>query len=184
MKNLFLFFSFASFLFNISCTDDTTAPDNSLQYVKGDLLVGITSQTEVEAVFDLMNRLNFSIDHMSGFFYYSSWPEDSINFLVDYLSSIKYLNSRGFSISENSVYYYQPENKIRVLTFFFDMNKVNQMDWLEQLEKLDLIGSNGENKDMLIKVPVGTEIFWQEKLKENEIIRWTQLNYIGGIVPH
>jgi hypothetical protein len=181
MKNLFLFFSFASFLFNISCSDDTIAPDNSLQYVKGDVIVGITAQTEIEAVFDLMNELNLTIDHMSGFDYLSPWPQDSIESLIQYFSSISYLNKNGFG---PFVFYSELDNKITVLPYLYDMNLNNQTDWLIHLGKMELIDCKGNFKNLLLIVPEGTEIFWVEKLKEYEIVRWTQLNYIGGIVPH
>jgi hypothetical protein len=64
------------------------------------------------------------------------------------------------------------------------MNKKNQTDWLERLDELELIDRNGNTKNMLIKVPEGEELYWLAELKKYEIVKWTALNQIGGIVPH
>jgi hypothetical protein len=175
MKNLFLIFSFASFLFNISCSDNTTETDNSLQYMKGDVIVGVTSQTEVEAVFDLMNEFELSIDQMSGFDYFSPWPQDSIESLIQYFSSISYLNKNGFG---PFVFYSETDNKITILPLLYDMNLINQTNWLNNLDKMELIDCEGNFKNLLLKVPEGTEMSWVKKLKEYDIVRWSELNYI------
>lgn len=175
MKNLFLFFSFTTFLFNISCSDNTTEIDNSLQFMKGDVIVGITSQAEAATVFALMNEFELCIAQMSGFDYFSPLPQDSLESLLQYLSSISYLNKNGFG---PFVFYSETHKKITILPSFYDMNLTNQTDWLNNLDKMGLIDCKGNFKNLLLKVPEGTEISWIKKLKEYDIVLWAELNYL------
>ena len=171
--------------FLISCQQDlSTGPTDSLEYVRGELIVGIINSTEIKIVFDLMNDLQFEIDQMSGFYYNSAWVKDSVKYLIQYFSLIPYINTRGFGPTTSNIYYYQPDKKIRVLLHLFEMNKKSQTDWLEKLDELELSDRNGNTKNMLIKVPEGEELYWLTELKKYEIVKWTALNQIGGIGPH
>jgi hypothetical protein len=182
MKNIFLFFSFLTIISQIACDDEApTNPIKPNEYVKGELVVGIVPQTEISSAFELMNQFNLAIDHISGFEYYSPLPQDSIEYLTQYLTSIPYLNYQGFG---PNVFYHELENKVIILPYFSNMNLTNQLDWLIQLDILELTESDSDFANMLIKVPIGEEKYWREELKKSEIVEWVELNYITHISPH
>ena len=185
MAKFIIIFTIIILLFLISCQQDLSIkPTNNLEYVRGELIVGITNSTEIKIVFHLMNDLQLELDQLNGFYYNSTWPKDSVKYLIQYFSLIPYINTRGFGPTTSNIYYYETDNKIRVLLHLFEMNKKNQTDWLERLDELELIDRNGSTKNMLIKVPEGEELYWLAELKKYEIVKWTALNQIGGIVPH
>jgi len=179
MKNLSLFFLLLIFISLVACEDEEiTNPFLIDQYVKGELVVGFVPQTEINSAFELMNKFNFYIDHIYGFEYYSPWSPDSLEYLTQYLTSLSYLNHQGFG---PGVFYNELENKIIIMPYFYGMNLINQLDWLNQVDNLELIDSDTSFAHMLIKVPVGEEISWIEELEKSEIVEWVELNYIAQI---
>jgi hypothetical protein len=153
-----------------------TCPD----YVKGDLIVGIKNITSIQDVFRLFNKLNLPIDQMDGFFFSSPYPKDSLASLITYLNTKLYINTRGFSA--NAYVHYQT-GTINVVTFFFNMNPVNQQDLIKTVQAFKLVDTKGDTKNIVLKVPVGQEIYWLKKLKENSMVTWTELNCIEQILP-
>ena len=117
---------------------------------------------------------------MSGFFYTSPYPKDSLSILISYLNTKSYINTRDFSAS---AYVHFQTGIINVTTFFFDMNSTNQQDWINTKNLLKLFNTQGDTKDIVLKVPVGQEKYWLNALKQNNIVKWTELNCIGQIQP-
>lgn len=179
MNKIILTFSFLIILSLFACTDDeSTILSSNDEYVPGELVVGIIPQTEISQAFELMNQYNFYIDHASGFEYSSPWPEDSLEHITQYLSAISYLNNQGFG---PGAFYHEIENKIIIIPFFTEMDSANQLDWLNQIDILQLEESNTDFAHLLIKVPVGKEIYWRDELKKSGIVEWVELNYIAHI---
>jgi len=117
---------------------------------------------------------------MNGFFFTSPYPKDSLTSLITYLNTKPYIYTRDFSAS---AYVHYQTGAINVVTFFFNMNPVNQQDLIKTVQALKLVDTNGDTKDIVLKVPVGEETYWLKKLRENGMVTWTQLNCIEQILP-
>jgi len=178
MKRVALFFLLAGI---ISCSKDDTSTDNTCSnYVKGDVLVGIKNTASMEDAFSLFNGLDLKIDEMSGFFYTSPYPADSLPNLIAYLNTKPYINARGFSANGSYIHYQTGE--INIAPLFFDMTINNQKDWISIKKSLKLSAGDAE-KNVLIKVTPGTEQSWLKKPKNYNIITWTELNCFAEIIP-
>ena len=178
MKNIALLIFILSIF---SCSKRKLQNDDTCSnYVKGDVVVGIRNTASIEEVFSLFYKLNLQIDQMGGFFYTSSYPQDSLTSLITYLNTKSYINTRSFSAS---AYVHYQTGIINVVTFFFNMNTINQQDWIRTEETLKLADTKGVTKNIVLKVPIGQEKYWLNKLKENSIITWTELNCIGQFQP-
>src|SRR5688572_15967934 len=79
----------------IACSDKDLALDER-DFVLGDVVIGIKSTVSINSVFDLMNEKDVFIDKMNGFFNYSTFPNDSLPYVVNELKDKAYLNKRGF----------------------------------------------------------------------------------------
>lgn len=178
MKKRLLTFSILIF-FLFSCKKDkSVAVEN---FARGDLFLGITNDADTKTVFDTLNKLNFKIDKMFGFYFNANLPADSLKSLLTFLNTKSYIkNGNGFSASG---YYYEPEKVIRVLCTYFDMNIANQSDFLHTVDSLKWVEKHAE-KYMFIKIPEGSEKFWLEEFKKYPFIKWTELNSISQIDPY
>ena len=59
------------------------------------------------------------------------------------------------------------------------MNTVAQQDWLNTMEKLQLRPHNTLSlKGLTLKVPTGTEQYWQHELRRYQIVKWVELNQV------
>jgi hypothetical protein len=58
----------------------------------------------------------------------------------------------------------------------------NQKDWISTKKSLKLSAGDAE-KNVLIKVTPGTEQSWLKKLKNYNIVTWTELNCFAEIIP-
>ena len=133
----------------------------------------------MEDAFSLFNDLNLKIDEMSGFFYTSPYPADSLANLISYLNTKPYIKARGFSAAG---YTHYETGKINITPTFFDMTINNQEDWISTKKSLNLSDGDAE-KYILIKVPSGTEHSWLKTLKKHDIVTWAELNCIGEFQP-
>jgi hypothetical protein len=167
-------------LYIISCKKESTPIKTCPDYVKGDVIVGIKNTTSIQEVFTLFSKLNLPIDQMDGFFFTSPYPKDSLTSLITYLNTKPYIHTRDFSA--NAYVHYQT-GIINVVTSFFNLNPVNQQDLVKTIEALKLVDTKGDTKDLFLKVPVGQETYWLKKLKENDMVTWTELNCIEQILP-
>lgn len=180
MKKIASYFVIVSVL--ISCSKTTSSDSNNCaNYVKGDVVVGIKNTASIEDVFSLFNKLDLKIDEMSGFFYASPYPQDSLTSLLNYLNTKPYINTRDFSAS---AYVHYQTGIINVTTFFFDMTLENQQDWISSKQSLNLTDTKGDTKNILIKVASGQENYWLKTLKQYNIVTWTELNCIGQFQPN
>ncbi|MBS0425617.1 MAG: hypothetical protein JSR71_14710 [Proteobacteria bacterium] len=171
-----------SLIFLISCSKITSDTNNNCSdYVKGDVIVGIKNTAPIEDVFSLFNKLDLKIDEMSGFFYASPYPHDSLTSLINYLNTKPYINTRNFSAS---AYVHYQTGIINVTALFFDMTIENQQDWISSKKSFNLVDTKGDTKNILIKVASGQENYWLKALKNYNIVTWTELNCIGQFQPN
>ena len=168
-------------LFIIGCNDEDNLPIDDREFVPGDVIIGIKSTTSINSVFDLMNEREVTIDQMSGFFNYSTLPNDSLDYIINELKDKIYLNKRGFS--GGSAFIHAIENRIIVTEFFFEMNMEAQQDWLTTMNILKLNDLGNDTKNLLIKVTPGTEKYWMQLFKIHPYVTWVELNHIGGFEP-
>jgi hypothetical protein len=168
-------------LFIVACHDEGNLPFDDLEFVPGDISIGIKSTTPINSVFDLMNENEVMIDQMSGFFNYSTLPNDSLDYINNELKDKIYLNKRGFS--GGSAFISAVDHRIIVTEFFFEMDMEAQQDWLTTMNKLKLNDLGNDTKNLLIKVTPGTEKYWMQLFKKHPYVTWVELNYMGGFEP-
>jgi hypothetical protein len=168
----------ALFALVFSCSEDESPQTKEKRFVAGDVLVGIRAEVSIDQVFDLMNEKGVTIDMMSGFFTYSLLPNDSLDYINNQLATKSYLNQRGWNSQVGSIV----EDRIRLTTFFFEMDLPAQTDWLETMEKSQLKDLEAETKSVLVKVTPGTEFEWIEFFKSHPYVTWTELNEYADIV--
>lgn len=155
----------------ISCNDERVDIEQR-PFFPGDVIVGIKSSISIDMVFELMNEKGVLMDQMSGFYSYSLLPNDSLTFINNQLIAKSYLDKRGWSNQGGKIV----NNRIQVITFFFEMDLESQLDWLETIENLQLKDLRAETKNLLIKVRPGTEKEWVRIFKSHPYVKWAELN--------
>ncbi len=138
-----------------SCKKDNIYDNTKRDFVKGDVLVGIDSTEQLEQLFSYINSYNLSIDQVSGFFYNTIIPKDSISYIKAVLNIKPYINTQGFSAS---VWAHYQTDIVYNTTFLWDMTVVNQLDYIQTKNFLRMTDMFSKTKNILIKVPVGQEI--------------------------
>jgi hypothetical protein len=102
-------------------TAEPAEPEDAYPFVPGELLVGITDGVPITKAFRLADSLNFTITRLNGFFYNSTLPKDSVDYVRSVLLRKSYLNKNGFSAgSIYSVYFNSDDAKIRITNSFFE----------------------------------------------------------------
>jgi len=160
--------------------DNTT---NGIKFVPGDLIVGITKETELSTVFDTLNSLEISIKNVKGFHYKCYLPADSVNYLIKLFNQKPYVKTDYWAATKGNVYFSVKENAILLLFGKFNMKLEYQIDFLETIKKMGLIDMKSDVRSLHLNVPIGTEKFWLNELKKYSFIRWTELNLMGTIKP-
>jgi hypothetical protein len=160
-------------------------PEDTDPFVAGELLVGITEGVPITKAFRLADSLNFTIDHLNGFFYNSTLPKDSIGYVRNVLLRKPYLNKNGFSAgSIYSVYFNTDDAKIRITNSFFEMDAASQQDWVATMQQLQLVALPTTTANVRLKVPVGEEKYWRTELRTSTFVKWTELNSIVPVQLH
>lgn len=178
-----IIFLLVNLAFITSCTNDPLSPDSDeLEFVPGYVIIGINADVTIERVFGLINQHELSIDKMSGFFNYSTLPNDSLNFVTNYLKDKPYLNKRGFK--GGSAFISKTDNRITVTEFLFEMDMSAQFDWLDTIDTLELKDLGNDTQNVTVLVDEGTEKFWASQFAEYPEVSWTELNWIVNIERH
>ncbi|TRX48071.1 hypothetical protein FNH22_29855 [Fulvivirga sp. M361] len=162
-----------------SSCHDSDLPDKNNDFVPGDVIVGIKADISIDQVFELMNEEHVTIDRMSGFFNYSTLPNDSLTYVTNFLKNKPYLNKRG--LTGGSAYVHKLDNVIIITEFFFEMDIAAQQDWMKTMQTLELKDLNGDTKNLLIKVDHGMEEHWANKFNDHPYVEWTHLNAYAEI---
>lgn len=158
--------------------------DDQDELVPGLVAVGFDANVPVEDVFAMINEKGLHIDQISGFTNYSTLPNDQLGYVREVLKDKYYVNERGFTVTENSVYVHALDNRITVIQELFDMDKAAQQDWLDTREELELKDLQGNAKYIQVKVKPGLEKFWVGYFKRQPGVQWAEPNYYVDIKPH
>lgn len=181
MKKLFLYLALIPF-FSCSRNGDSKSDNTCDRYVPGNVIAGIKSTVGAEEVFGLCNSLGLQIDQMTGFYYTSPYPKDSIPSLIAFLNTKPYITTRGFSATPSNIFAHYQTGIVKVLISFWDMTPANQQDWIKTKNALKL-ENEPNDRNMLLLVPAGKEKSWADKLRLYNIVTWTELNcYVQLIV--
>ncbi|MFD1468603.1 hypothetical protein ACFQ48_10240 [Hymenobacter caeli] len=159
-------------------TPDPAEPEDAYPFVAGDLLVGIKVGVPIEQVFQLANAQQFVINQMNGFDYVSALPKDSLAYVQRVVRAKPYFNQRGFT---PYTYLSAVDGSLREASTFFSMDLASQQDWLATVPQLRLTAGTGDYRNVQLKVPAGQEKFWRAELRKNPVVKWTELNTIGGV---
>ena len=163
-------------VFILGCSKNKTENKNK-DFVKGDVLVGIDSMQTLEQLFSAFNAFNLTIDQITGYYYTTTIPKDSIPYIKTVLNSKIYIYTRNFSAS---VWPHYQTQIVHNTTSLWDMTSTNQQDYIQTKNILRMNDILSSTKNMLINVPIGEEIYWKDRLKTFSWVRWTDLNWIGG----
>jgi hypothetical protein len=136
--------------------------------------IGIKKDADLNLVFNTLNGLNFDIRQMNGFAYNSNTPASGVSSLINLLNQKPYINTGAWSATPSTVFYYQPENKTRIVNGFFNMNVANQTDLLNLISSLNLQDRLSETKNILLSVPVGTHTYWKTQMLTYSFVKWTE----------
>ena len=181
MKNIILLLIFSLFIF--SCEKETDPEINEEEFVPGDLSVGFKETASLKSSFDLINSYGLEITDAWGHYYISELPDDSIDYVVKILTEKLYLNDdRWKVIKDGNVYNHYSTGEITVLCRMIHMDEISQKDWFRTVNELLLV-EQPSVKVFYLKVPVGQEKAWRDKLKSHDIVKWAELNYIIEINP-
>jgi hypothetical protein len=151
------------------------------RYEEGRLLVGMKSGS-MERSFRLFNGFDFQIDEVSGNRYESSLPGDSIDYVIDYLNSKEYINTKGFgAVKDGSVYLNYQTKVLTIGCTLWGMTLENQRDWIETTSILKLTDTS-DIRYFVLTIPVGEEIKWATTFKTFNSVRWAEPNCYAQIV--
>jgi len=189
MKKYIIVTIFIFLLSLMSCQEDTTEfeqDDLNIEFVPGELLIGIKSNVDIKSVFDLINESNFRVDKINSLTFNSDLPSDSLEYILNQLNSKSYTND-GLNWFTTG-YLHNQTKEIRVFPKLFEMENTDfQSDWLKSMDELELKQRHHPNLPsgtFLTYVPEGSELEWQNHFQSKDIIKWCELNYIAQIRLH
>lgn len=164
----FLLFSCSSDNLNTNEEKLIEGPNSS----KINLAIGIKDDADLRLVFKTMNELKFDIRAMHGFSYLSNTPKSGIPDLIDLLNTKPYIKTGAWQATTSSVYYFEEDQKTRIVGSYFEMNKSNQEDWLELISSLKLTQKQSGN--LSLSIPEGAQTYWKTELKKYSFVKWTE----------
>lgn len=164
----------------ISCKKNDVEEKIESEFVKGDVIVGINPEVQLEKLFTYTNSFGLKIDQISGYTYTTTIPKDSIPFIKTVLDAKNYIKTRNFSASIWT--HYQTETTYST-TMLWDMDLTNQQDFIQTKNSLRMADNLSATKTMVLKVPEGQELYWIKKLKSFSWVRWAEPNWVATISP-
>ncbi|MEP6262842.1 MAG: hypothetical protein ABJ092_14795 [Gillisia sp.] len=180
MKNYLIVFVMIGIL--SSCSTDN-ADEDMIEFVQGEVIVGIKSGTDINRVFDFINQFDHKVKNIRSLTFTSDLPSDSLQYVIRTLNEKTYTND-GINWFVTGYLHYQT-NQITIFPKLFDMDNVDfQNDWLISMEEFDLKTKHYNNLNAGIihfYVPKGSELEWENRFKNSDIVEWAELNYIQEI---
>lgn len=182
MKNIIFLFSIIAI--TLSCSNNDSELD-SLEFVSQEVLVGIKSGTNINAVFEFINQFDHKVESIRSLTFTSNLPSNKLQYILESLNEKTYTNDgtnwfvTGYLRSQT--------NQITIFPKLFGMGNLDhQNDWLVSMNELGLNEKHNDELNsgvILFEVPIGKEIEWRNKFKNYNIVDWTELNYIADIQP-
>lgn len=164
----------------VGCKKEPTEDKMTMDFVKGEVAIGIDSTVQLEQLFTYINSFNFSINEITGYTFTTTMPEESIPYIKEILNSRPYIFTGQFSAS---VWAHYQTGIVYNSSILWDMTVANQKDYIQTKNALRMTDVQSATKNMLVKVPFGQEIYWRDKLSNHSWVTWTDLNWIRGFVP-
>lgn len=173
MKSLSTIFLLLFALLFQACQKENIAPKENKEYKEGLLIVEKEPEAALGVFFGLINSFNFPVNRMSGQYYVSQLPPDSLPYVNQTLATKSYLNKAGWSGGPA----YMAKGKIHLFPWFYKMDKESQQDWLSTIELLQLNEDTTHQQYFFIEVPKGMEEHWRDELRKEEIVASANLVY-------
>lgn len=152
------------------------------EFVPGDLSIGIVDSVTIKEAWELVNSFELKITDAWGHKYLSNLPNDSIDYIINYLNKKPYINDgRWKAVKNGNVYIDRNFNKISVSCRLTDVLPEIQEDWLKVVEVLRLYEVPTNTKVFYLNVPIGYELLWKDTFENERIIRWASPNYYSEI---
>ena len=152
----------------VSCSADE---DDELKFVECNVIVGFKKEVAWRQIVDFAKKYAHEIGYVHGLFYYSNLPNDSLNFVKNFLSAegfppeVAYL---GFSSNRITIIY----------GYNIDEDKSTLDEWLALTENPILKFEDMQNsKSMLLYIEPGTEKQWLQTHQNDPIISYIELDY-------
>jgi len=164
----------------MSCAKEEVAPDDDMEFVPGEVLLGTKEATTLPQAFALINSRSLSILSVSTPLYTSALPLDSLGSIERALNAKPYIND---GVWKAGVYRHALTGALTVTVRLMNMNLANQQDWLATVQKLQL-REQSNSASYHLKVPVGQEKKLVKELQQQNEVRWAELNNIVHIDLH
>lgn len=175
MKKIIILLMLIGFL--SSCSNDDSVTEIQ-EFAPGDVTVGIKSGTDINDLFNFINKFDLKVDNINSIYFTSDLPSDSLQFVLDNLNKKNYTNDGGWLVTG---YLHYQTNQIWIFPRLVDINNIdNQQDWLKSMVELKLHQKHETNLNstILFKVPDGQELKWKKRFESYDIVDWAELNYI------
>ncbi len=142
------------------------------RYVEGEVIIGTKEDVKFEDALLLINMNFLDIISCFGPLYESSFPADSLEYVISVLKSKPYMNKNGWA---GGAYLHYQTNKIICINQMMDLDIASQQDWHRTVQQLKLCQKDNVTS-FLLNVKNGKEKRWVRYFKSNFIIKWAELN--------
>jgi hypothetical protein len=188
MMKIIMIIFFAVFLMGCS-TDDSLLeinPNNenedtvghwqgdTLEYVEGEIGFGLKdSVTLIELANYIYSLEDIYVNEVVLFQYYTRLPQDSMQIIKSVLESKSYIWDGMVYVS-----YIEADSSILIEFWIKDFKSGDRQNWIATKERFELIHVPYDFQLGLLKVEIGKEKEWIDKLIQVNLFRFVELNYI------
>ncbi len=150
-------------------------------YYKQDAISVKTQYTEIDAVFEFINLVDFDVKEIQGGTYLSSMNSDTntLQHIINTLKAKPYTTDPWVTGHLN---WYNAN--IVIFLKLYDMKNTNyQADWIETMNEFNLENYiNGPKHIILFCIPEGTGEQWEINFTEYNFVDWAELSYTKYII--
>jgi len=185
MKRILFIISLASCFLFTACHKKQQQP----AYIPGRVIIGIKPGVPVESVFSFANNAGLYLLSVEYYDYTSTYPKDSfVSFSNNLLNTKPYINKITLDTTYDgtkwtvagwaSVKWDSAADVINVSCTLMNMDIASQADWINTKQQLGLTDKTIGDKMIYVKVPVGQEETVINKIQNNPIVEYADLNQI------
>ena len=162
----------------IGCSNKDQQNPLVLEYVPGDVIIGLKQNVSLEEVADyILSFKNISIYNIVSFEYYSSLPKERMDSLKSTLEAKPYIYSGDLRDS-----YVDSLSKIKIDLWIVNFGIDARKDWAITKEQFLLTHIPYPYQAGLLKVEYGKEVEWVHILSQSNLFSFVELNNISH--PH